>query len=114
MALVADHLIIVGRGHVLADTTVQDLVREAGGNTVTVAAADPARLRQVLTGPGVEITGRAGSEQLQVAGLSARAIGLKAAEAGIALFELSSRAVSLEEAFMELTKDTVEYVGRAA
>jgi ABC-2 type transport system ATP-binding protein len=109
MALVADHLIIVGRGRLLADTTVQDLVRQAGGDTVSVATAEPARLREVLAGPGVEITGRAGSEQLQVAGISPRAIGLKAAEHGIALFELTPRTVSLESAFMELTKDAVEY-----
>jgi ABC-2 type transport system ATP-binding protein len=109
MALVADHLIIVGRGRVLADTTVRDLVRQAGGDTVVVAAADPAELRRVLAGPGVEITGQPGSEQLSVTGLTARAIGLKAAEHGLALFELTAKSVSLEEAFMDLTKESVEY-----
>ncbi|ARP71534.1 multidrug ABC transporter ATP-binding protein [Streptomyces pluripotens] len=111
VSLVADHLIIVGRGRLLADTTVQDLVREAGGDTVQVATDDPARLRDVLAGPDVEITGRIGSEELQVSGLSAREIGLKAAEHGIPLFELTTKAVSLEEAFMELTRDAVEYHG---
>jgi ABC-2 type transport system ATP-binding protein len=109
MALVADHLIIVGRGRVLADTTVQELVRQTGGDIVVVASADPARLRRVLAGPGVEITGRPGSEQLSVTGMSPRAIGITAAEHGIALFELTAKTVSLEEAFMELTKDSVEY-----
>jgi ABC-2 type transport system ATP-binding protein len=109
MALVADHLIIVGRGRVLADTTVQDLVRAAGGDTVLVASADAARLRRVLAGPGVQITGRPGSEQLSVTGLSARAIGGIAVEQGIALFELTAKTVSLEEAFMDLTKNAVEY-----
>ncbi|WP_317447353.1 ATP-binding cassette domain-containing protein [Streptomyces collinus] len=111
VALVADHLIIVGRGRLLADTTVRDLVREAGGDTVKVATNDPARLRDVLAGPGVEISGRVGTEELQVTGASAREIGLKAAEHGIPLFELTSKAVSLEEAFMELTRDAVEYHG---
>ncbi|MGW4527582.1 ABC transporter ATP-binding protein [Amycolatopsis sp. NPDC004378] len=111
VALVAEHLIVVGRGRLLADTTVHDLVRDAGGDTVHVATADPARLREVLAGPGVEIAGRSGSEELQVKGLSARAIGTKAAEHGIALFELSARTVSLEEAFMDLTRDAVEYHG---
>ncbi|MFE3634839.1 ATP-binding cassette domain-containing protein [Streptomyces cellostaticus] len=113
VSLVADHLIIVGRGRLLADTTVRDLVREAGGDSVKVATADPARLRDVLAGPGVEVTGRVGSEELQVTGVSAREIGLKAAEHGIPLFELTSKAVSLEEAFMELTRDAVEYHGAA-
>ncbi|MER7769206.1 ATP-binding cassette domain-containing protein [Kitasatospora sp. NPDC096140] len=111
MALVADHLIVVGRGRLLADTTVQDLVREAGGDVVKVASADPAGLRTALAGPGVEITGRAGSEELLVSGRTAREIGLAAAEQGIALFELTPRTVSLEEAFMELTRDAVEYHG---
>jgi ABC-2 type transport system ATP-binding protein len=109
MALVADHLIVIGRGRVLADTTVQDLVRQAGGDTVLVAAGDPARLRSVLAGPGVNVVGRPGSEQLSVTGLPAREIGLRAAEHGIALFELTARTVSLEAAFMELTRDAVEY-----
>ncbi|MFF9172286.1 MULTISPECIES: ATP-binding cassette domain-containing protein [unclassified Streptomyces] len=111
VAQVADHLIVVGRGRLLADTTVRDLVREAGGDTVQVATDDPARLRDVLAGPGVEITGRIGSEELQVTGVSAREIGLKAAEHAIPLFELTTKAVSLEEAFMELTRDAVEYHG---
>ncbi|MFJ7899870.1 ABC transporter ATP-binding protein [Streptomyces sp. NPDC096198] len=111
VALVADHLIVVGRGRLLADTTVRDLVRDAGGDTVKVATEDPARLRDALAGPGVEITGRIGSEELQVTGMSAREIGRKAAEHRIPLFELTTKAVSLEEAFMELTRDVVEYHG---
>ncbi|MEV4560488.1 ATP-binding cassette domain-containing protein [Kitasatospora sp. NPDC049285] len=111
VALVADHLIVVGRGRLLADTTVQELVRQADGDQVTVASADPARLRELLTGPGVEITGQAGSEELLVTGVTARQIGTVAAEHGIALYELATRAVSLEEAFMDLTRDAVEYHG---
>ena len=111
MALVADHLIVVGRGRLLADTTVADLVGQAGGDTVKVVTADPARLRELLAGAGVEITGRAGSEELLVTGLEARAIGTTAAEHGIAVYELTPRTVSLEQAFMELTKDDVEYHG---
>jgi ABC-2 type transport system ATP-binding protein len=111
MALVADRLIVVGRGKVLADTTVQELVRQVGGDTVVVASSDPARLRGALTGPGVEVIGRPGSEELSVTGLPAREIGIRAAEHGIAVYELTARTVSLEDAFMELTKDAVEYHG---
>lgn len=113
MALVADHLIIIGRGRLLADTTVQDMVRQAGGESVKVATADPARLRAVLAAPGVEISGRTGSEELQVTGISPRSIGLAAAAHGIPLFELSSTTVSLEQAFMALTRNAVEYHGSA-
>lgn len=111
VAQVADHLIVVGRGRLLADTTVSELVREAGGDAVTVATDDPARLRDVLAGPGVDVTGRVGSEELQVTGLTAREVGLKAAEHGIPLFELTTRTVSLEQAFMDLTREAVEYHG---
>ncbi|MFI9722106.1 ABC transporter ATP-binding protein [Streptomyces sp. NPDC052396] len=111
MALTAEHLIIVGRGRLLADTTVKELIRQSGGDTVKVASSDPARLREVLAGPGVDISGHSGSEELLVTGMAARAIGLKAAEHGIALFELTTKGVSLEEAFMELTRDSVEYHG---
>src|SRR5204863_8269142 len=72
MALVADHLIIVGRGRVLADTTVQELVRQAGGNTVVVASADPGELRPVLARPGVELTGPPGAQRVRLTGLPAR------------------------------------------
>jgi len=109
MALVADHLIIVGRGRMLADTTVADLIRQAGGDSVKVITADPARLRAVLAGSGVEISGRPHSNELLVTGISLRSIGLAAAQHGIALFELSAKTVSLEEAFMDLTRDAVEY-----
>jgi ABC-2 type transport system ATP-binding protein len=111
MALVADRLIIVGRGRLLADTTVDDLVRQAGGDAVRVATADPARLRDALAGPGVEVVGKAGSEELEVTGLSARSIGTTAAEHGIALYELATVKVSLEAAFMDLTRDDVVYHG---
>jgi len=111
MALVADRLIIVGRGRLLADTTVDELVRQAGGDTVRVATAEPAKLRDALAGPGVEILGRSGSEELEVTGLSARSIGTAAAEHGITLYELTTQKVSLEAASMDLTRDDVVYHG---
>ena len=111
MALVADRLIIVGRGRLLADTSVDELVRQAGGDAVRVATADPARLRDALAGPGVQIVGT-GSEGLEVTGLSARSIGTTAADHGIALYELTTVKVSLEQAFMDLTRDDVVYHGK--
>jgi ABC-2 type transport system ATP-binding protein len=110
MALVADRLIIVGRGKLLADTSVDELTRQVGGDAVRVATADPAKLRDALAGPGVQIVG-AGSEELEVTGLSARSIGTTAAEHGIALYELTTVKVSLEQAFMDLTRDDVVYHG---
>jgi ABC-2 type transport system ATP-binding protein len=111
MALIAEHLIVVGRGRLLADTTAAELVRQAGGDRVKVLTADSAGLREALAGPDVEITGRAGSEELQVVGRTAREIGVAAAAKGIALYELTPISISLEAAFMDLTRDSVEYQG---
>ncbi|GIF21427.1 ABC-2 type transport system ATP-binding protein [Actinoplanes tereljensis] len=105
VSLIADHLVIVGRGRLLADTTVAGLATAEG---VRVLSGDPANLRNVLGGPGVTITS-GGPEELFVAGRTAREIGMAAAHYGIPLFELTPKTASLEEAFMDLTRDAVEY-----
>src|SRR5581483_6746230 len=109
MALTATDLIIVGRGRLLADTTVADFIDQAGAESVKVVCSDPARLRGLLLGPDVAVTGEAGSETLLVSGLTARQVGQRAADAGIAVYELTPQAASLEAAFMALTGDSVEY-----
>jgi ABC-2 type transport system ATP-binding protein len=111
MALTATNLIVVGRGRLLADTTVERFIQEAGGHSVKVLTGDPARLRELLLGPDVEITGATGSEELHVTGLDARQIGATAFEHSIPLYELTPQAVSLEDAFMAMTGDAVEYHG---
>jgi ABC-2 type transport system ATP-binding protein len=116
MALTATDLIVVGKGRLLADTTVERFVEEAGGRHVAVAGNDPARLRALLLeagGPETTVTGSPGSEELSVTGLPARRIGTIAAANGITLYELAPKCVSLEEAFMSLTGECVEYQGTA-
>lgn len=107
-ALIADHLVIIGRGRLLADTTVDDFTREAGGGGVKVATAEPVKLRALLAGPDVVISSSA-TEELLVSGRGSREIGVIAAQHGVPLYELTPQSVSLEEAFMELTRDEVEY-----
>ncbi|WP_441246299.1 ABC transporter ATP-binding protein [Kitasatospora sp. McL0602] len=111
MALTATKLIVVGRGKLLADTTVARLIEDAGGHSVLVRTGDATRLRELLLGPDVEITGAAGSEELHVTGLTARQIGETAFDHGIPVYELTPQAVSLEEAFMAMTGESVEYHG---
>ncbi len=105
VSLIADHLVIIGRGTLLADTTVADFVTAEG---VRVVSPDPDALRTAIAGPGVTVTST-GAEELLVAGMSARGIGLAAARRGIPLFELTPQNASLEEAFMDLTRHAVEY-----
>ncbi|MEU9962323.1 ATP-binding cassette domain-containing protein [Streptomyces sp. NPDC050982] len=107
-AQIADHLVIIGRGRLLADTTVDDFIRDAGSGGVKVATADTAGLRSLLVGPDVTITSSS-RDELMVHGRDAREIGAVAAAHGLALHELTPQAVSLEEAFMDLTRDAVEY-----
>jgi ABC-2 type transport system ATP-binding protein len=107
MALTADQLVIVGRGRLLAETTVDGLVAQSAGNEVTVATTEAAELSTLLSGPGVTIT--ATGERLLVTGLDANRIGQIAAKHRIPLYELHTQSVSLEEAFMNLTRDAVEY-----
>ncbi|KUN85621.1 ABC transporter ATP-binding protein [Streptomyces griseoruber] len=107
-ALIADHLVIIGRGRLLADTTVEDFTREAGGGGVKVASTEAVRLRALLAGPDVTLTSSS-TEELLVSGRDAREIGAIAAQHGVPLYELTPQSVSLEAAFMELTRDVVEY-----
>ncbi len=109
-ALIADHLVIVGRGRLLADTSVADLVAQTAGGGVKVATTQPGMLRTALSRPGVTVTSTA-SEELLVTGMTPHEIGFAAAEHRIPLYELSRHEVSLEEAFMDLTRDAVEYTG---
>ncbi|MFJ8948063.1 ABC transporter ATP-binding protein [Streptomyces sp. NPDC102395] len=111
--LIADHLVIIGRGRLLADTTVDDFTREASGGGVRVATAEAGRLRSLLAGPDVTITSSS-AEELLVSGRDARQVGRIAAEHGVALCELIPQAVSLEAALMDLTRDVVEYQSHPA
>ncbi|GGS59284.1 hypothetical protein GCM10010270_32420 [Streptomyces violaceus] len=75
---------------------------------VKVCAADAMRLRSLLAGPDVTISSSS-AEELLVAGRDAREIGAIAAQHGVTLYELTPQAISLEAAFMDLTRDVVEY-----
>ena len=108
MALTASHLIVIGRGRLIADVTVDELTRMASGNRVRVRTSEPRRLHEMLSNAGATITLH-GDDLLDVDGLQSARIGQLAAQGGIALIELTPQQASLEEAFMELTKDAVEY-----
>jgi ABC-2 type transport system ATP-binding protein len=108
MALTAEHLIIVGRGRLIRDVSVAEFVRESSKKIVRVRSPQAADLRQVVLGPDVRVS----SDEpgvLEIEGLTADQIGQSAADNGFVLYELTPQQASLEEAFMELTRDDVEY-----
>jgi ABC-2 type transport system ATP-binding protein len=109
MAQTADHLVVIGRGKLIADTTVAEVVAQASlGGEVKVRTPDADRLRTALAGEGVQITSPE-REVLQVRGLSSAQVGEAAARAGIVLHELVAAQATLEQAFMALTGSTVEF-----
>ena len=108
MSLTADHLIVIGRGRLLADTSVAEFIAGAGEDVVRVRCSDPGALAARLRGPGVSVSPADGGA-MTVTGLSADQVGRAAAAAGITLLELAVQQASLEEAFVEMTRDPAEY-----
>jgi ABC-2 type transport system ATP-binding protein len=108
MALTADHLIVVGRGRLIRDMSVQEFIESASSEKVTVRTPHAAELRRLLLARGATVASSA-ANVLEVVGLSCDEVGLAAAEEHLTLFELTPIRPSLEEAFMELTDDAVEY-----
>ena len=113
MALTAEHLIVIGRGRLIADTTVEELVRQASGNVVRVRSPQAEELRGHIAGAEIKIVS-VEPGLLEVQGLTAAQIGRAASTNGIELHELTPQQVSLEQAFMEMTRDDVEFHTAAA
>ena len=108
MAVTADHLIVIGRGKLIADTTVDEFVRRASGLLVHVRTPQAAKLSELIAQDGVHVT-KTSPDVLEIEGLTPEQVGELAAEHRIVLHGLSERQASLEEAFMHLTRDDVEF-----
>jgi ABC-2 type transport system ATP-binding protein len=110
MALTATELIVVGRGALIASGSVQELILRASTGAVMVRTSEADRLAALLAGNGRHIE-RTDVDSLQVSGMDSAAIGLIAAREAIALIELTPQQATLEQAFMEITRDSVEFHG---
>jgi ABC-2 type transport system ATP-binding protein len=108
MAVTADHLIIIGRGRVIRDVGLDAFVDEWSTNVVRVRSPQATQLREAILGPDIRVSSDEPSV-LRVEGLTAEQIGDTAARLGFAVHELISEKASLEQAFMELTRDETEY-----
>jgi ABC-2 type transport system ATP-binding protein len=108
MALTADHLIVIGRGKMIADTSVADFVARASKDLVVVRTPQIGAMSELLSGLGASIAdGEDGG--LEVGGLTAEQIGEAAAANGLVLHELTRHQASLEEAFMDITRGELEF-----
>ncbi len=113
MALTAEHLVVIGQGKLLADTPMSDFIAQNSRTYVRLRTPEPEKLRDALHGEGVKpVTAADGS--LEAEGIEASRIGELAAQERIVLHELSPQRASLEEAFMQLTAESVEYHAHTA
>lgn len=108
MSLTADRLVVIGRGRLIAETSVADFVARSDGAAVRVVTPDAAALTAVLVAAGGAV-GDGDGGALRVEGLTAPQIGDLAARAGLRVHELTPIAGTLEDAFMKLTQDEVEF-----
>ncbi|RBY75644.1 ABC transporter ATP-binding protein [Blastococcus sp. TF02-09] len=110
MALTADHLVVIGRGRILADCSMRDFIAEHAASYVLVRSPQHGQVADLLRGAGAEVTPVDG--ELHVQGLDAAAVGELVGDKGLYLHELTLVRSSLEDAFMTLTASSVEYAAR--
>ncbi|MFC6884469.1 ABC transporter ATP-binding protein [Actinomadura yumaensis] len=108
MQLTADRLVVIGKGRLITDAPVAEVIAGSSRNAVKVRSPRAGELLALLSGEGVEVS-RVAEEELLVVGVPLERVGTAAHRAGLPLFELSVREASLEEAYMELTGTSVEY-----
>jgi ABC-2 type transport system ATP-binding protein len=108
VAQTATHLIVIGRGQLIADTSMDDFMATAAPTAVRVRSSDQDALARMLRAPGATVTQAAGGA-LTVSGMSAEQVGAVAGAAGITVLELATEQASLEDVFVGLTQDAVEY-----
>jgi ABC-2 type transport system ATP-binding protein len=104
----AGHLVVVGRGKVIADTSVADLIAAASGNHIALRTTAPADAMTVLVGAGAEVTAT-GSGVLNVSNLSAQRVVATVTSHAIPFSEVTAHRATLERAYLELTSQSVEY-----
>ena len=107
MALMADHLIVIGRGRILADCSLQQFMADHAASYVRVRSPQSTDVEALLVGRGLDVD-RVGDE-IRIQGLDAAAVGELIGSGGLLLHELTLVSSSLEDAFMALTADSVEY-----
>jgi ABC-2 type transport system ATP-binding protein len=113
MAVTADHLIVIGKGKLIAESTTQEFIERSSEKSVLVRSPDASALADLIAAEGGKAMAQDPAEgrapALSVTGLDAPRIGEIAAANRIVLHELAPQLGSLEEAFMEMTADSVEY-----
>ena len=108
IALTAERLVVIGRGRLIADAGVNEFIQGSSANHVRVVSPDAVSLRDLLAAAGAKVD-LEGRDALAITGMECREVGIIAARAGLTLYELSPQEASLEEAYMEMTRDSLEF-----
>jgi ABC-2 type transport system ATP-binding protein len=114
MALTADHLLVIGKGRLIADASAEEFVRSSSRQSVHVRSPQAAELAARCREAGAAVQAGTGPDVIEITGMDSAEVGRLAAAHGIALSELTPIRASLEEAYMELTKDSLEYQAAGA
>src|SRR6185437_7892647 len=114
MALTADHLLVIGKGQLIADTSVEEFVRSSSQQSVHVRSPQAAELAAVCREADATVDAGTDPDVIEITGMDSAEVGRLAAAHGIALSELIPVRASLEEAFMALTRESVEYQAAGA
>jgi len=111
LSLIAEDLVVIGQGRLLAAGTVDDVIESVAPQATRVVTPEAPRLADAIQHSGVEVR-RVDDGTLFVSELSAREVGIIAADQGVTLYELATERASLEEAFMHITRNAVEYTSQ--
>jgi ABC-2 type transport system ATP-binding protein len=104
----ADHLVVVGRGQVIADASMAELIAAASGNQVSLRTTVPGRAMEVLSAAGAEVAAT-GPGTLTITGSGAEHVAMLLSRNAVPFSEVSAHRATLEDAYMELTRDAVEF-----
>jgi len=110
MALMADNIVVIGKGKLIADTSMSDLIKSNGHSGVFVRSPKLSQLERALKGHKIEIIKESGG--IKISGMTSDEIGKLAFESGVPIYELATQAASLEEAFLQLTAGSEEFAGK--
>lgn len=110
MSQMADNVVVIGKGKLIADTSMDKLIKDSGHSGIFVRSPKLSQLERELRGDKVELSKMDGG--LKVSGMTSDAIGKLAFESGIPIYELSPQTASLEEAFLELTSGSEEFASK--
>jgi ABC-2 type transport system ATP-binding protein len=110
MALMADNVVVIGKGRLIADTSMSELIKNSGHSGIFVRSPKLSQLERELRGSKAQVSKM--NDGLKVSGMTSDAIGKLAFESGVPIYELAPQAASLEEAFLELTAGSEEFAGK--